>query len=724
MKILLGLIMALAPSAAEGLSWPNFRGDEARAAFLNEGVAPPLTLRWTHSAGAAVLSSPVVAYDKVYFGSRDNKVYCLDAYSGTVLWSYSTGGWVDATPAVADGKVFSPSRDGRIYALNALTGAVMWSFNPGSTNLSSPVVLTGEVYFAAGYPEKRLYVLDAETGTVNRSTTVPNVTASSPVIDKANSRIFLGGGGGRYNAWNLDLTQAWAQPVQTQGSIYFATPALSSGTLLAAPGDDDKTLHAYTSASGSENWASLNLVRTASELSLSGGVAVSTNLAFVGAAVNPHTLFAIGLTTGGVAWTLPLGAASNQGVASSPAVANNMLFVLSPQGELYAVHTGTGEVRAQIALDGEGLSSPAVANGWVYAATMNGKVYGFESQRTWSLASPDILLDGTNVVEGTVTVVGTVLSPTLQSFSLQYGQGANPATWTTLASSTFGVTRSSMAVWNTNDLPVSESDNTYTLRLSVAETGATDLITEARYQVSVPQLRTLAVNAASNATLSLADGTEIEIPAGALSGNDTLTIKKLFSPYANENVGLPDGAQALGVAREFTLASSANPTFHKDVTIKMPYQNAQYTDEDALRMYFFDETQKIWRILNTSRVNKSEKRVVAGVKHFTKFRLMQFGALAALLQDAEVYSYPNPARGDAVTFKFRLGDTADVTIRVYDIAGDLVAELSKFGAPGGIASTLTWDVSGKASGVYIYRLEAKTTAGETAHVTKKLAIIH
>ncbi|TPW16753.1 MAG: hypothetical protein FD126_3808 [Elusimicrobia bacterium] len=103
---------------------------------------------------------------------------------------------------------------------------------------------------------------------------------------------------------------------------------------------------------------------------------------------------------------------------------------------------------------------------------------------------------------------------------------------------------------------------------------------------------------------------------------------------------------------------------------------------------------------------------------------MELVPKAVILSEAEVYSYPNPARGNLVTFKFLVGNDADVTIRVYDVAGELVAELSKAGNPAGIASTLDWDISGKASGVYIYRLEARAAAGQKADVTKKLAIIH
>jgi outer membrane protein assembly factor BamB len=37
---------------------------------------------------------------RVYVGSRDNNVYCIDALTGAKIWKYPTGNWVDSSPAV------------------------------------------------------------------------------------------------------------------------------------------------------------------------------------------------------------------------------------------------------------------------------------------------------------------------------------------------------------------------------------------------------------------------------------------------------------------------------------------------------------------------------------------------------------------------------------------------------------------------------------------------
>jgi len=94
-----------------------------------------------------------------------------------------------------------------------------------------------------------------------------------------------------------------------------------------------------------------------------------------------------------------------------------------------------------------------------------------------------------------------------------------------------------------------------------------------------------------------------------------------------------------------------------------------------------------------------------------------------LLSFDKVYTYPNPATGGKLNFKYYLGDNADVTVDVYNIAGELIAHLANPGGQAGLFSEIEWNMSGIASGVYIYRVEAKSASG-SKDIKKKLAVIH
>ena len=84
-------------------------------------------------------TSPILADDWPMFGhDLQHTRYSLSPAPSTndVLWSYQTGGEVYSSPAVADGRVFVGSDDGQVYCLDAsdepLGERLIWSFQTGS----------------------------------------------------------------------------------------------------------------------------------------------------------------------------------------------------------------------------------------------------------------------------------------------------------------------------------------------------------------------------------------------------------------------------------------------------------------------------------------------------------------------------------------------------------------------------------------------------------------
>lgn len=71
---------------------------------------------WKTKTGLAVWSSPLIIGDKVYAGSFDGHVYCLDLTTGGIVSKYQSGGKIMSSPVWGDGRMFVGSDDGRIYA--------------------------------------------------------------------------------------------------------------------------------------------------------------------------------------------------------------------------------------------------------------------------------------------------------------------------------------------------------------------------------------------------------------------------------------------------------------------------------------------------------------------------------------------------------------------------------------------------------------------------------
>lgn len=86
---------------------------------------PSPTVYWQYNFGKETWSSPAITSDRLYIGSKNNYVYCFNLSqipgSEAYLWRSDTGGDVDSSPAVTDNKVYIGSQGigGRIYCLGS-----------------------------------------------------------------------------------------------------------------------------------------------------------------------------------------------------------------------------------------------------------------------------------------------------------------------------------------------------------------------------------------------------------------------------------------------------------------------------------------------------------------------------------------------------------------------------------------------------------------------------
>jgi hypothetical protein len=82
-----------------------------------------------------------------------------------------------------------------------------------------------------------------------------------------------------------------------------------------------------------------------------------------------------------------------------------------------------------------------------------------------------------------------------------------------------------------------------------------------------------------------------------------------------------------------------------------------------------------------------------------------------------VYNWPNPAYGGSTQIRYFLKTNADVKVKIFDLAGDKVAEFAGPGV-GGIDNEVSWDVSKVQSGVYIAHIEAGGSGGHGVALVK------
>ena len=108
--------------------WPTFRHDNTRSGYGSVPVADRLAVAW-RSDLRGKLSAPTSADGKVFVSAVDrHTTYALDLETGKELWSYIAGGRVDSPPTYCRGRVYFGSVDGSIQCLNAADGKLVWRF--------------------------------------------------------------------------------------------------------------------------------------------------------------------------------------------------------------------------------------------------------------------------------------------------------------------------------------------------------------------------------------------------------------------------------------------------------------------------------------------------------------------------------------------------------------------------------------------------------------------
>lgn len=124
--------------------------------------------RWTFQAKGWISPAPTIAGDRVYVGSQDDCLYCLDRRTGALIWKYDAEKWLASQVAVHEGKVYLPVHGARLHQIDADSGKRIRIMEPSDpadrTGLvySFPLIAGQTVYFASG--SGLLFAFDIQSG--------------------------------------------------------------------------------------------------------------------------------------------------------------------------------------------------------------------------------------------------------------------------------------------------------------------------------------------------------------------------------------------------------------------------------------------------------------------------------------------------------------------------------------------------------------------------------
>ena len=88
----------------------------------------------------------------------------------------------------------------------------------------------------------------------------------------------------------------------------------------------------------------------------------------------------------------------------------------------------------------------------------------------------------------------------------------------------------------------------------------------------------------------------------------------------------------------------------------------------------------------------------------------------------KAYNYPNPVYSGVTQIHYYVSEDSKIDIKIFDLAGDFVAEL-KDQAQGGMEKETPWNVDNIQSGIYFARIQAQGASGKTESNIIKIAVI-
>jgi outer membrane protein assembly factor BamB len=290
---------------------------------------PPFDQKWDVDLKGQV-SYPLIVDGRIFVtvrASQGTELNALDEEDGHVLWGPKplSGTFWWSGIAYDEGRVYAVNTDGILSAFDAESGERIWTQQlEGQYAFSSPpTAADGLVFLGGAGSGGTLYAVDGASGETLWTQRVENGDNSSPAV--SSDGVFVSYACVQAYAFApLDGEPLWHHMGPCEGGGG-ATPVLANGRLYA------------------RDWASSNLVLDARDGSLVSEFNASQPPAFDSAGrgffVSGMQLQANEVENETALWT-----AAADGTLSPPIAANDMVYVASNAGTLYAFDAETGEV--------------------------------------------------------------------------------------------------------------------------------------------------------------------------------------------------------------------------------------------------------------------------------------------------------------------------------------------------------------------------------------------
>jgi outer membrane protein assembly factor BamB len=310
---------------------------------------------------------------KIYAASHDGKVTAMDLATGRVLWSKKTKLPLSAGPGT-DGKlVVAGTNNGDIVALDAATGDILWTVAVTSEVLSPPVLAPGKVIVRT--VNGKLSALDSKSGeqlwSIQQSMPRLSVRGTSePVI--AQNMVIAGFDNGRVSAFDLsDGGIIWDILMNPPSGRTAIERLVDINSMVQVAGSDVYVV-GYQGSIGAIALESGQLLWTR-DMSSDSGLTVDFNTLYI--ADQRSELVALSQGSGRELWRRK--DLRNRDLRA-PAVFGGSVVVGDDQGYLHWFDVATGDMQARVRAGSKRITSqPLVVNDIMYVLTDGGSLYAY-----------------------------------------------------------------------------------------------------------------------------------------------------------------------------------------------------------------------------------------------------------------------------------------------------------------------------------------------------------
>lgn len=382
------------PGMTANADWPQ-RGGNARHEPTHGKLSANPVLVLAANAGAGnsrkmrISESPVIAGGRIFVIDTESNVTAL-SLAGEVLWQASVRAEFDgggAAPsggvAVAGNTVLASTGYGELIAMDAATGAVQWRQRFTSPMASAPTVQgrtayvtmrdatlaavsidTGKVLWQDnGSPSRRTLIGSAAPAITDRLAVFPMASGELVAYDLTEGdKVWRAGLAGQNIALAAaQVSDLTGDPVVANGLIYAGT---NGGRMVAIDADDGRRVW-----SANEGAVSAPLVV--------GGSVFSVN--------EQNQIIRLDAQTGELIWRHDMPHFAHEKAKKrkaihaqfGPVLAGGRLAVAGSDGFLRLFDPASGAITASVEIPSGAASSPVLAQGMLFVLGRNGQIYAF-----------------------------------------------------------------------------------------------------------------------------------------------------------------------------------------------------------------------------------------------------------------------------------------------------------------------------------------------------------